>query len=187
MSEPGARPAPARLTWGRRLVAAVAALAVLLPIAACAEDTPVSPLPVRPPSPALPARSPSPTPPDPSAPTAVTPTVRRPVPAPPEPTRSTRPSAPSPTGLPSACLGPVRYDLVLAEIELALVKSLCFAAGGVLRVVGIGPGEVTVDREELVSRSYEAGVVDIRFVRTGTVTVTIPQNGTAYPITVVVV
>ncbi|WP_225319848.1 hypothetical protein [Micromonospora aurantiaca (nom. illeg.)] len=76
---------------------------------------------------------------------------------------------------------------MLAETELALLKSLCFAAGGILRIRGIGPGEVTVDREDLVSRSYEAGVVDIRFVRTGTVVVTIPQDGRTYPITVVVV
>ena len=81
----------------------------------------------------------------------------------------------------------MRYDLVLAETELALLKSLCFATGGVLRIRGIGPGQVTVDREELVSRSYEAGVVDIRFVRAGTVVVTIPQDGRTYPITVVVV
>ncbi|MER7417509.1 hypothetical protein ABT346_12125 [Micromonospora peucetia] len=80
----------------------------------------------------------------------------------------------------------MRYDLVLAENELALLRSLCFASGGVLRIIGIGPGEVTVDREDLVSRSYEAGVVDIRFVRPGTVDVMIPQGGTTHPVTVVV-
>ena len=38
-----------------------------------------------------------------------------------------------------------------------------------------------------MSQSYEAGVVDLRFVRPGTVTVTIPQDEQTYTITVVVV
>ncbi len=67
------------------------------------------------------------------------------------------------------------------------MRSLCFATGGVLRIQGIGPGQVEVDQEHLVSRSYEAGVVDIRFVRAGTVVVSIPQDGRTYPVTVVVV
>ncbi|MEU5526511.1 hypothetical protein ABZ744_06175 [Micromonospora chersina] len=160
---------------------ALAVLAVLVGASACA-DRPVSPLPVRPPTPAAstvdaaaPPTSASPAPEQPTA----TPPSRSP--APPR-SRTARP-----TPLPSACLGAVRYDLILAETELALLKSLCFATGGVLRVRGIGPGLVTVDRADLVSRSYEAGVVDIRFVRTGTVVVTIPQDGRTYPITVVVV
>ncbi|WP_247685711.1 hypothetical protein [Micromonospora sp. C31] len=80
----------------------------------------------------------------------------------------------------------MRHDVVLAETELALLTSLCFATAGVLRIIGIGPGEVTVDREDLVSRSYEAGVVDIRFVRPGAVAVLIPQGGTTHTVTVVV-
>ncbi|EEP74497.1 hypothetical protein MCAG_04824 [Micromonospora sp. ATCC 39149] len=75
---------------------------------------------------------------------------------------------------------------MLAETELALLPAMCFATGAVLAIRGIGPGEVTVDREDLVSRSYEAGVVEIRFVRAGTVVVLIPQEGTTYPLTVVV-
>ncbi|WCN83650.1 hypothetical protein [Micromonospora sp. LH3U1] len=55
-----------------------------------------------------------------------------------------------------------------------------------LRIQGIGPGLVTVDRPELVSQQYEAGVVDIRFVRPGTVDVTIPQQDREHTITVVV-
>ncbi|MGN9813025.1 hypothetical protein ACTMSW_27190 [Micromonospora sp. BQ11] len=177
-----------------RSAAAISLLALLAGVAACG-DAPVAPLPVQPPAPstATPGGSATvtaPTPPSPAPPTAATTTAttRRP-PASGAPIRTPRRSTPppSPTTLPDACLGAVRYDLVLAETELALVRSLCFATGGVLRIRGIGPGEVTVDREDLVSRSYEAGVVDIRFVRVGTVVVTIPQNGTAYPITVVVV
>ena len=45
---------------------------------------------------------------------------------------------------------------------------------------------MTAEPAELVSQSYEAGVVDIRFVRPGTVLVTIPQEDRTYPITVVV-
>ncbi|MGC4893585.1 hypothetical protein [Micromonospora sp. DT31] len=185
---------------GRRRGAAVATLVVIAGASACA-DHPVSPLPVRPPAAGTVAAAPTSTAPAPPAGTSSTPAppvstgpARAPSRAAPPnpPTRSRPPSAPRtprPAGTtpPAACHGPVRYDLVLADTELALVRSLCFAAGGVLRIQGIGPGEVTVDREDLVSRTYEAGVVDIRFVRTGTVVVTIPQDGRAYPITVVVV
>lgn len=80
----------------------------------------------------------------------------------------------------------MRYDLPLAETELELLRSLCFATGAVLRIQGIGPGLVTVDRPELVSQHYEAAVVDIRFVRPGTVDVTIPQQDREHIITVVV-
>ncbi|AXO37599.1 hypothetical protein [Micromonospora sp. B006] len=179
----------------RRRAAVVAALAVLAGTPACA-DRPVSPLPVRPPVTSAAAPSAATTPaaltPAPgvsgvAAPSRATPANSPARSRPPAAPRTTRPTPPVRTTPPAACLGPVRYDLVLAETELALLKSLCFAAGGVLRIQGIGPGEVTVDREDLVSRNYEAGVVDIRFVRTGTVVVTIPQDGRAYPITVVVV
>ncbi|MET8835202.1 hypothetical protein ABZV78_14980 [Micromonospora sp. NPDC004540] len=168
--------------WSRRRAAALttlAVLAVLIGVPACV-DRPLSPLPVRPPSPAAStvATAPPTTAPGPST---ATPPSRSSAPSASTRSRTARPTPPS------ACLGPVRYDLVLAETELALLKSLCLATGGVLRIRGIGPGLVTVDRTDLVSRSYEAGVVDIRFVRTGTVVVTIPQNGRTYPITVVVV
>ena len=53
-------------------------------------------------------------------------------------------------------------------------------------MLGIGPGLVTAEPESLVSRYYEAGVEDIRFVRPGTVTVTIPQDTETHTITVVV-
>ncbi|MFV2112988.1 hypothetical protein ACFHW0_11720 [Micromonospora sp. LOL_025] len=179
---------------------AVLAVAVAVPVAGCGGgDAPVSPLPVQ----ATASRSPGPTSPSPSAlpssalppssstpgrPPAVVPPARRPPPAAPPTTAAGRtPTATrSPSGPPGTCFGAVRHDVVLAETELALLPSLCFATGGMLRIIGIGPGEVTVDREDLVSRSYEAGVVDIRFVRPGTVDVLIPQGGTTHTVTVVV-
>ncbi|RKN40312.1 hypothetical protein D7223_27345 [Micromonospora endolithica] len=178
------------------------ALAVALaaaPLAGCGEE-PVAPLPVRQPAPSSPAGpatsppnpTPAPSPPPSVAATTAATTAAAPTrPIAPPPTRPGRPStAPTtgrPTGTPpAACLGAVRYDLVLAETELALFRSLCLATGGVLRIQGIGPGEVTVDREDLVVSNYEAGVVDIRFVRPGTVEVRIPQNGVTYPVVVVV-
>ncbi|MFJ5542437.1 hypothetical protein [Micromonospora chalcea] len=180
----------------RRRAATAATLALLAGTPACA-DRPVSPLPARPPvtsaaaAPSATASPPGPTPAPAvsgvTAPPGAAPPSRPIRVRPPAAPRTTRPTPPVRTTPPAACLGPVRYDLVLAETELALLKSLCLAAGGVLRIQGIGPGEATVDREDLVSRNYEAGVVDIRFVRTGTVVVTIPQNGRAYPVTVVVV
>ncbi|MFE0592574.1 hypothetical protein [Micromonospora echinospora] len=179
-----------------RLVPVAVAVVVLSgAVAACGGgEVPVSPLPVQPPAPTTPTPGPpvasttSASPPPPSSSTAAGraargPPAPRPPPATPPPTPRAPPSPPRP---PPTSQGAVRYDLVLAETELALVTSLCFATGAVLRIIGIGPGEVTVDREDLVSRSYEAGVVDVRFVRPGTVAVRIPQEGTTYTITVVV-
>ncbi|SCL29903.1 hypothetical protein [Micromonospora inyonensis] len=175
---------------GRLAPLTVVVVAVSGMVAACGGDVPVSPLPVQPPSaaatrtPTPPVTSTPPASPPPGTPVVV-PTSRRPAPVTSTSVR-TPPATRSPSGLPGSCHGAVRYDLVLAETELALLTSLCFATGGVLRIIGIGPGEVTVDREDLVSRSYEGGVVDVRFVRPGTVVVRIPQDGTTYPVTVVV-
>ncbi|MFD6682396.1 hypothetical protein [Micromonospora parva] len=174
----------------RRLVVVLTATAG---VAACGADA-VSPLPVQPPAP---TRS-TPTPSAISASTAVPaptgspsrppPASTRPAAAPPTPSRTTGTprTTPPPTDATPACLGAVRYDLPLAETEIELLKSLCFATGAVLRIQGIGPGLVTVDRPELVSQQYEAGVVDIRFVRPGTVAVTIPKNDREHTVTVVV-
>jgi hypothetical protein len=70
---------------------------------------------------------------------------------------------------------------------LDLVKSMCFRNGGILRLQGIGPGLVTAAPANLVSQSYEGGVVDLRFIRPGTVNVSIPQDEQTYTIAVVVV
>ncbi|WP_433132115.1 hypothetical protein ACQPWW_12075 [Micromonospora sp. CA-240977] len=180
----------------RRAVAGVlTAFAAVVAVAGCGTDA-VSPLPVQPGGP-TPSTSPPtpPTPPTPpvppspvGSPSRPPSTAGRPVPVPPTParTRGTPRTTPPPTDAPPACRGAVRYDLPLAETELELLRSLCFATGAVLRIQGIGPGLVTVDRPELVSQHYEAGVVDIRFVRPGTVDVTIPKEDREHTITVVV-
>ncbi|MEU5788771.1 hypothetical protein ABZ754_13710 [Micromonospora purpureochromogenes] len=187
MTETGSRRAAAPLASARRWVVPVATLGLVASVAACGQ-TPVAPLPVRPPTPAAAPSTPAAAAPSaPPGPATLAATPRPSVPVGPAPTRSRGTRSPSPSPRSSACLGPVRYDLDLAETEVALLKSLCLTAGGVLRIQGIGPGEVTVDREDLVSRSYEAGVQDIRFLRAGTVGVTIPQGGEAHTVAVVVV
>ncbi|MEG3633672.1 hypothetical protein [Micromonospora palythoicola] len=175
-----------------RLRPTVLALAVVLVAGAggCA-DEPVAPLPVRPPAP---TSAPPPSPPStrPSGtPVGTPPTVgtvptTRPAPAPraPTPQRSTRAPTPTPS-MSESCLGAVRYELPLSDPG-PLPSSLCFATGGVLRLRDIGPGEVTVDREDLVDSNYEAGVVDLRFLRTGTLEVFIPREAGTHVITVVV-
>lgn len=175
---------------------AVVVLAATVGVAACGADA-VSPLPVQPPGPTRTTPTPStististtsavPTPT--GSPSRPPPISARPAAPPPAPTRTrgTPRTTPPPTDATPACQGAVRYDLPLAETEIELLKSLCFATGAVLRIQGIGPGLVTVDRPELVSQQYEAGVVDIRFVRPGTVAVTIPKEDRAHTITVVV-
>ncbi|MET7374613.1 hypothetical protein [Micromonospora arida] len=171
----------------------VVVLAATVGVAACGADA-VSPLPVQPPGPTRTTPTPStisttsavPTPT--GSPSRPPPTSARPAAPPPAPsrTRGTPRTTPPPTDATPACQGAVRYDLPLAETEIELLTSLCFATGAVLRIQGIGPGLVTVDRPELVSQQYEAGVVDIRFVRPGTVAVTIPKEGRKHTITVVV-
>ncbi|MER7587488.1 hypothetical protein ABTW72_08120 [Micromonospora sp. NPDC127501] len=175
----------------RRVVVVLAATAG---VAACGGADAVSPLPVQPPGPtrttptpftiSTTSAIPTPT----GSPSRPPPTSARPAAPPPAPsrTRGTPRTTPPPTDATPACQGAVRYDLPLAETEIELLKSLCFATGAVLRIQGIGPGLVTVDRAELVSQHYEAGVVDIRFVRPGTVAVTIPKDGREHTITVVV-
>ncbi|GIF26513.1 hypothetical protein BJ973_000958 [Actinoplanes tereljensis] len=165
----------------RRIAAAGAlALIVTTPLAACG-DPAVSP---RPAEAATPSRAPASAAPKPAAPKpAATRTSAEPV-----RTRTVKPSRtttkPKPTG---TCLGAVRYDLDLRNTVLDLVKSMCFHTGGVLRLQGIGPGLVTATPESLRSQSYEGGVVDIRFLRPGTVTVMIPQDDKTYTIEVVVI
>jgi hypothetical protein len=46
---------------------------------------------------------------------------------------------------------------------------------------------VTATPADLVAQSYEAGVVDLRFLRPGTVTVRIPQEDRTHTIEVVVI
>jgi hypothetical protein len=174
-----------------RQIAAIGALAliVIAPVAGCGADA-LTPLPVDDSS-AQPAVSASQAPavqPSISAATDSSP-PRIAEPAAPKPVRTTTkasPPGPQPSHSSSTCYGAVRHDLDLQNTVLELQKSMCFHTGGVLRLQGIGPGLVTATPESLVSGSYEAGVVDLRFIRAGTVTVTIPQNDQNHIITVVV-
>ncbi|MEU7906550.1 hypothetical protein [Actinoplanes sp. NPDC049118] len=101
-------------------------------------------------------------------------------------TRS-RTAEPEPEDPSENCLGAVRYRIDLQSTEIEMIRSMCFHTGGTLRLQSIGPGLVTATPEDLVDPRYEAGVQDLRFLRAGTVTVTIPQDERTYTITVVVV
>jgi hypothetical protein len=176
-----------RPTIRHTAAAATLALFTAAPLAACGAD-PVAPLPAEAAQPAATASAgPAPTVPAAASasPGASPPRAAAPPPAgrPPKPT-STGPTSTKPPG---TCLGAVRYDLDLQNTVLDLVRSMCFHTGGVLRLQGIGPGLVTSQPASVVSQSYEAGVVDLRFIRPGTATVTIPQNEQTHTITVVVV
>ena len=168
------RPAPAAL-----------AAAVLLMVSGCAGE-PLAPLPVQATRPSTAAPGPLPSvasarPPATTAATTAAPATRatgRPV------RPATPPAGPSAD---TACLGAVRYEIDLQKTELDLITSLCFRVGGVLRLRGIGPGLVTATPADLVAQSYEAGVVDLRFLRPGTVTVGIPQEDRTHTIEVVVI
>jgi hypothetical protein len=171
-----------------RQTAAVATLALLAaaPLAACATD-PVAPLPAEAAQPAASATADPSLTASPRASASQRSTLPRGT-APPA-VHTTKPTSTKPTSTkpPGTCLGAVRYDLDVQNTVLDLVRSMCFHTGGVLRLKGIGPGMVTSQPTSVVSQSYEAGVVDLRFIRPGTATVTIPQNEQTHTITVVVV
>lgn len=146
-----------------------AALA-LSALAACGSE-PVSPLPAEAQSVSSPSLAPSPT------------TSATRAPSPPR----VRPTvAPSPVPTPSpACLGAVMHT-IKADTDLPFVTSICIAVGGVLRVDGTGPETVSADPPDNVDVSYEAGVVDCRFLSPGTVTISIVRDEQTYAIPVVV-
>ena len=168
------RPAPAAL-----------AVAVLLMAAGCAGE-PLAPLPVQATGPSTAAPSPLP-----SVASARPPATTAAATTAPATSATGRPAGPAtPSAEPSAgtaSLGAVRYDIDLQQTVLDLVRSMCFRVGGMLRLRGIGPGLVTATPADLVAQSYEAGVVDLRFLRPGTVTVRIPQEDRTHTIEVVVI
>jgi hypothetical protein len=181
------RPSCRHLTFSAALV-----LVVLTPGAACGGEA-VSPLPVDAQSTATSgaatasaSRTASPT---------MSPSAQKasPTRSPPAKTTSRFPRPRRTTALPSpvvtrspACLGAVVYT-VRTDADLARVKSLCLAVGGVLRVDGTGPGMVSADPPEKVSQFYEAGIEDCRFLSPGTITVTIVTDQQTFTITVVVI
>ncbi|MEV4622456.1 hypothetical protein AB0J74_27560 [Asanoa sp. NPDC049573] len=166
----------------RRLVAVLLALTLPGTAAACGVGKiAVAPLPIESAAATTAAAGP--------APSSIAPPTAASLPSPRPPrSRPQVPPKPSPTPtLDASCFGPVRYELKIAETEFDLLKSLCFTAGGILRLQGIGPGLVTVDPDELVSSAYEAGVVDIVFLRPGTVEVTIAHADRIDILTVVMI
>jgi hypothetical protein len=176
---------------GRPLV--VACTLALVPVTGCGAQ-PLSPLPVQGTPPPVGASAP-PTPGSttPSGLAAAPPPTTRPRTTRTRTTRprTTYPTAPPQPTTPSASSSPVciadRYDLNLQETVLDVETSMCFHTGGVLRMFSIGPGLVTAVPESLRAMSYEAAVVDIRFLRPGTVTVTVPQDEQTYTIEVTVI
>jgi hypothetical protein len=76
---------------------------------------------------------------------------------------------------------------VQTDADLARVKSICLAVGGVLRVEGTGPGMVSADPPEKISPYYEAGIEELRFLSPGTVTVTIVGDQQTFTIIVLVI
>ncbi|GIE97657.1 hypothetical protein Ari01nite_51220 [Paractinoplanes rishiriensis] len=185
-SRPAQGPGAKRAAGTGARSASAALLLLCAALAGCAAEPPVAPLPTEAPSSvAAPAPSAPTSAPVSSAPTTSTTVTRRPV----ESSRPThtRTTPPPPTTEPtSACQGAVVHVIDVANDELALVPALCVATGAVLRIEHIGPGEVTNDSPDLVEQRYEAGIVQIRMIRPGTVVVTIVQNGTPHDITVVV-
>ena len=101
-----------------------------------------------------------------------------------KPTR-TRTASPEPTET-SPCFGAVQVDLDVPNTVFELQKSMCFHTGGILRLTNIGPGLVKSEPASVVSDSYEAGIVTLRFIRAGTATITVPQEDQIHTITVVV-
>jgi len=170
-------------TFRHTVIVGALTLMAAAPLAACAGD-PLAPLPPQAASsaPATTASTPATSASLGSAPPRVTTPVAG------NPVRTTTTKTTRPTTKPtSTCYGAVRKDVEVQDTELAVVKSMCFHVGGVLRLKGIGPGLVTATPTSKASQHYEAGVVDVQFVRAGTVTVTIPLDEETYTITVVVV
>jgi hypothetical protein len=66
-------------------------------------------------------------------------------------------------------------------------KSLCFTAGGVLRIENVHPGDVSADPSDRVTCQWEAGIATCRFLRAGNVTVRIAGQSPARSIEVVIV
>ncbi len=64
--------------------------------------------------------------------------------------------------------------------------SLCLSVGAVLAVEDTVPDSVTAEPADDVSTSYEAGVVDVRFLRPSTVAVTVNREVDPFTIAVVV-
>ncbi len=103
-----------------------------------------------------------------------------------------RTQRPQPTVEPAnepACLGAEIVEVEVDSQDLSFAETDCMKVGGVLRLRGIDPtaNMVSVTPESYVKRHYEAGVVDIRFIRKGTVEIEVRLDGNKYPLTRVIV
>src|SRR5262245_19733554 len=111
---------------------------------------------------------------------ASSPTPARTTAAPPEPAATS--AAPSHSG---TCVG---STFIIDGADSAdSPRSVCFTAGGVLRIENVYPGDVSADPSDRVSCQWEAGIAQCRFLRAGTVTVRISGQSPNRSIAIVVV
>lgn len=100
----------------------------------------------------------------------------------PDSTPATTSAAPSPA---NACVGST-FSIDGAD-SADSPKSLCFTAGGVLRIENVYPGDVSASPSDKVTCEWEAGIATCRFLRAGNVTVRIAGRSPTRSIEVVVV
>jgi len=91
------------------------------------------------------------------------------------------PPKPSP-----ACISTTKYTVDASEGGPPWI-ALCLKRDVVLRVENLGPEGFSVVPADTVSCWYEAGVRECRFLKTGTVTITITRSVEIRPLTLVVV
>ncbi|MDW5326523.1 hypothetical protein [Plantactinospora sp. KLBMP9567] len=103
-------------------------------------------------------------------------------------TRTRTPPRTSPTvELSPACLPAVIYTVDGSD-PAAMPEALCLTVAAILRIQNVWPEAVTATPPEQVARHWEAGVLDCRMLRPGTVTVEIAsETGGSHTITVLVV
>jgi hypothetical protein len=87
---------------------------------------------------------------------------------------------------PPACIGATTFEIDGAD-SADIPRSLCFEAGGVLRVSNVDPPAVSGTPAGRVSCVWEAGISNCRFLTKGNATVTVVIDGHPKSITVVVV
>jgi len=91
------------------------------------------------------------------------------------------PPKPSP-----ACISTTKHTVDASEDGPPWI-ALCVKRDVVLRVENLGPEGFSVDPADTVSCWYEAGVRECRFLKTGTMTITITNSVETRPLTLVVV
>ena len=103
-------------------------------------------------------------------------------------TTTTEPGPAATSVAPSASSSCVGSTFILDGADSAdSPRSLCFTAGGALRIENVYPGDVSADPSDRVSCEWEAGIATCRFLRAGNVTVRIAGQSPNRSIAVVVV